>query len=449
MKKIYVINLLVLLLVLGACKKDEQLNANLDAIDRNQSAKTELDDWLDANYVVPYNIEVKYRWDAFELSLSKDMTPPLESQVIPAMQTVKDVWIKPYEVVGGANFMKLNAPKQFVLVGSPEFNGDGTITLGTAEGGRKIVLYVINDFDKTNTQKVKQMIQVIQHEFTHILNQKVAFDPAFKLVTKADYTANWNIPSLAEARSLGFITQYSRSNPIEDFAEMVANMLMMGSYEYNNIVNALPADPQTKLRKKEQLVVEYFKNAWNIDFYQLQVSVSAAIQATAPVILTHSIGPNNVYTTFAASPTTDAPQSADYLAKWTTAKTALSDMGFVLTKYDMTFKANNRMTLRYYFTNGAGTTTYYGDTDYLLNFTDQDAGLLTLDPISPQPSGTTYSNMNFIKNAMTASDAYIQGTAFHLDWGPGLPDGAKGAKGATGAFYKVGDNSSYLLGTLN
>ncbi|MFD0792110.1 putative zinc-binding metallopeptidase [Mucilaginibacter litoreus] len=450
MKKIYIVSLLIMLITAASsCKKEGTLHANLDAIDRNQSAKTDLDRWIDENFVVPYNIEVKYRWDAFELNLSKDMTPPLESQVIPAMQTVKDVWISTYESVGGKDFMKINAPKQFVLVGSPEFNGDGTITLGTAEGGRKIVLYVINNFDKSNTQNVKQMIQVIQHEFTHILNQKVAFDPAFSLVTKADYTANWNIPSLDDARALGFITQYSRSNPIEDFAEMVANMLMMGSYEYNNIVNALPLDPRTKLRKKEQLVVEYFKTAWGIDFYALQQAVTDAVENTAPVILANSIGPGNTYTTFASSPLTETPQSAEFLANWNTAKTALGNMGFVLTKYDMTFKANHIMTLRYYFTSGDGSTTYYGDTDYFMDFDPNTTGLVKLEPLSVQPTDVTYANMAFIKNAMTAVDNYIKNNQFRFDWAPNLVPGSKGAKGAFGAFYKVDDASSYMIGTLN
>lgn len=450
MKKLYIINLLALVLfAFSACKKDEKLSTNLDAIDQNNLPKTALDKWLDANFVVPYNIEVKYRWDPFELNLSKDMVPPLEDQVEPAMQTVTDVWIKPYEKVGGADFMKLNAPKQFVLVGSPEFNDDGTITLGTAEGGRKIVLYVINYFDHTNPGNVKQMIQVIQHEFTHILNQKAAVDPAFSLITKADYTANWYNFGLDEARSLGFITQYSRDNPVEDFAEMVANMLMMGSYEYNNIVNALPADPQTKLRAKEQIVVTYFKSAWNIDFYELQRQVQAAVQATAPVILGNSLGPNSLYTKFAASPSTETPQSAAFMTAWNAAKATMASNGFPLVKYDMTFTSDSKMTLRYYFTNSAGTTTYYGDTDYDLVFADREGGLVTLVPVSPQPSGTVYSNMQFVSAWMAPVDAYIKNIPFHLDWAPDVVPGSQGAKGAKAAFYKVSDPNSYLIGVLN
>jgi substrate import-associated zinc metallohydrolase lipoprotein len=159
---------LIVIILVTSCKKEGTLNANLDIIDKNIIDKTSTDKWLDDNYLNPYNIEVKYRFDRFELDLGKVITPPSEVQVIPAMETVKDVWIKPFETIGGATFIKRISPKQFILAGSAAYNSDGTITLGTAEGGRKIVLYVINDFDKTNLRSVKQMVQVIQHEYTHI-----------------------------------------------------------------------------------------------------------------------------------------------------------------------------------------------------------------------------------------------------------------------------------------
>lgn len=447
MKKIFYRSVLVFAIIaMASCKKEGTLNANLDAIDRNNPANTAVDTWLNDNYVVPYNIEVKYRWDAFELNLSKDLTPPKEEMVIPAMETVRDIWIKPYEKVGGADFMKINSPKQFVLVGSPEFNGDGTITLGTADGGRKIVLYVINNFSKSNRNGIKGMANLMYHEFTHILNQKLAFQPAFALVTKADYTANWNIPSLEEARSLGFITQYSRSNPIEDFAEMVCNMIVMGKPLFDATVDGLPEDPRTKLRKKEQLVVEYFKTAWNIDFYELQSTVQDAFDQLAPIVLKNSIGPDNLYSTFTAKPS-EEPQSADFLAKWNTAKTAMNAVGFKLTQYSFTYLAGNVVTLRYTFTNSAGTTTYFGDADY--KYTIDDAGVTKFTLVNPQPAGTTYSNMGVIKPYMTAVDSYIQGNTFQIDWAPGIDNSTKGLPGARGAFFKVGDPSSYLTGALN
>jgi substrate import-associated zinc metallohydrolase lipoprotein len=448
MKKIFKISLLALVVsvAVSSCKKDKTLNANLDAIDRNNTVKSDIDNWLTTNYLNPYNIEVKYRFDPFEADLDKDITPPKESQVIPAMETVRDIWIKPYEKVGGPNFMKIYTPKQFYLVGSPSYNGDGTITLGTAEGGKKIVLYVINNFSKSNTAATSEMIHVIEHEFTHILNQKVAYDVNFDLVTKADYTANWNIPSQATARTLGFITQYSRSNPLEDFAEMTSIMLQYGKAKYDATVNALTADSQTKLRKKEAFVVDYFKKAFNIDFYALQAEVTAATDRNAPPLYT-AIGTGKTYTTLSGNPSTDPNQSAEFSGLWAAAKTALNAQGFVLTTYGMTFGANNFVTIRYTFTNPAGTTTYFGDADY--NITYDASGIATLTLISPQPTSTTYGNWTFVRASMAGVNNYLVNNKFKVDYAPNFLPGTKGLPGALGAFYKSTDPTSFIIGTLN
>lgn len=450
MKNIIKISVLAFytLIIISSCKKEGTLNANLDALDQNNLPKTDLDNWLITNYLNPYNIDVKYRWDAYEADLDKDLVPPKEGLVIPAMETVRDIWIKPYETVGGPTFMKVNTPKQFYLVGSPSYNNDGTITLGTAEGGKKIVLYVINNFSKSNTTATNQMIHVIEHEFTHILNQKVAVTPAFSLVTKADYTANWNIPNLATAQSLGFITQYSRSNPLEDFAEMVSSMLQYGSLQYNAIVNALPADPQAKLRKKEQYVVEYYKTAWNIDFYALQAEVTAATDRNAPALST-VLGTGKTYTTFTASPSTQTPQSTEFLGLWNTAKTAVAAQGYILTQYSFTFGAGTLVTMRYTFTRTVGTTTttYYGDADY--NMVVDGSSVATFTLITPQPTTTNYSNWSFIRPSITGINNYIINNKFKIDYAPNVVAGTKGLSGAFGAFYKVTDPNSYMIGTLN
>jgi substrate import-associated zinc metallohydrolase lipoprotein len=448
MKKIFKISLLplVIAVVISSCKKDEMLNANLDAIDRNNTAKSDLDNWLTVNYLNPYNIEVKYRFDPFEADLDKDLTPPKESQVIPVMESVRDIFIKPYEKVGGATFMKINTPKQFYLVGSPSFNGDGTITLGTAEGGKKIVLYVINNFSKSNTANTQEMLHVIQHEFTHILNQKKAYNVNFDLVTKADYTANWNIPDLATARSLGFISQYSRSNPIEDFAEMTSIMLQYGKLKWDATINALTSDSQTKLRKKEAFVVEYFKVAWNIDFYALQAEVTVATDRNSPDLSTQ-IGAGKTYTTFTAIPSSQNYQSTEFLALWNAARTAVTAQNFRLTQYAFTFGANNLVTLTYSFTNAAGTTTYAGDVDYTL--TVDATGTAKFALVNPQPTTTTYANYGVVKNSLAGIANYITGNTFKIDYASNFVKGTKGLPGALGAFYKSTDATSFMVGTLN
>ncbi|MDQ0637385.1 substrate import-associated zinc metallohydrolase lipoprotein [Pedobacter sp. W3I1] len=439
---------LVMLTVLASCKKEGTLNANLDVIDQNIiKDKNSTDIWLDQNFLNPYNIETKYRFDRFELPSGKNITPPLVDQVIPAMEMVRDVWIKPYEAAGGADFIKKISPKQFVLAGSAEYNSNGSITLGTAEGGRKIVLYVINSFDKTNIGSVKQMIQVIQHEYTHILNQTVDFSPEYQTVSRGGYEANWTQRPLSEAYSLGFITQYSRVSPIEDFAEQSSNMLMMGRVQYNGIVASVPADAQVKLKKKEQYVVDYFKTAFNIDFYKLQTEVQKALFKISAPVFSRMIGNGVGYTTLYSNPLTDPSQSVEFLGLWNASKVLLQTNGFILKDYMMTFKANNLMTLRYSFTNSSGSVTYFADADYTMAL-NVNTGVTTFTLLATQPTTTTYANMTFVNTWMAGVNNYFKTGSFRANWINQIIPGEIGFVGSLGAFYKSTNANSYFYGTM-
>jgi substrate import-associated zinc metallohydrolase lipoprotein len=244
---------------------------------------TELDSWLLENFTHPFNIEVKYRWDASEGDVYRTLVPPKVAQVQPVMEVVKNVWIDPYGSVAGGTFVKTYCPKQFLLIGSARYNLDGTFTLGTAEGGRKVVLYVVNEFVPSDRSAVKSMMHIVHHEFGHILNQKVSYPSAFREVTPGGYTSDWRFSSLGQARAKGFITNYAMSSPDEDFVEMVATMLIEGKEGYEAILECetSPAGLQI-LRKKEQLVIQYYKEAFNIDFYSLQTKVQEAIDQIAP-----------------------------------------------------------------------------------------------------------------------------------------------------------------------
>src|SRR5690606_20061006 len=158
--------------------------------------------------------------------------------------------------------------------------------------------------------------------------------------------------------------QYARSAPGEDFAEMVANMLMMGRVKFNGIVNSIGVDGQTKIRKKEQAVIDYYKTAFNIDFYALQTEVQDALANISQPVLHSMFGFGAGYTTLYSNPLTDPNQSTEFLSLWNTARSSMAAGGFILKDMLMTFKANNILTLRYSFTNATGATTYYGDADY-------------------------------------------------------------------------------------
>jgi substrate import-associated zinc metallohydrolase lipoprotein len=263
-------------LIFSCSSKVEDVSPIVQGLGGEVLAKQPIDAWLETNFLKPYNIEVRYRWDANELP-NKILVPPLLSKVQPVMEGVKAIWIDPYEKEAGSDFIKKFCPKQYVLVGSANWNTDGTIVLGTAEGGRKVVLYQINEFDKKNVDGVKQMLHTIHHEFAHILQQNVVPDVAYKRITPGSYTSNWYNVSDSEALAAGYITPYSMLNADEDFVEILATMLVEGKTAYDARVNSANTTARTALRRKEQIVKDYLKNAYKIDFDRLQTSTQTAI----------------------------------------------------------------------------------------------------------------------------------------------------------------------------
>lgn len=259
---------------LFSCSRSEDLgtsNIVVDAVERQG-----LDKWIYENLTTPLNIEVKYRWDHTELNLDKRLTPPLLSKVEPFLNVVKRVWAEPYQdntIVQDENFLKKYCPKQFILVGSLSYNADGSTTVGTAEGGRKVVLYDLNLFVPTQSVRVVRMLHTMQHEFAHILHQNKMYPLEFKKITP-NYTSAWMNYMDNQAQELGFISAYGRSSADEDFAEMVANMLTKSRTEFDAEVNAIASEEaKNAIRKKEVIVVKYFQEAYGIDFYKLQARI--------------------------------------------------------------------------------------------------------------------------------------------------------------------------------
>ncbi|AYB35100.1 zinc-binding metallopeptidase [Chryseolinea soli] len=255
---------------------EEDLDISFLDVDTETNA---IDRWIVQNYTDPYNIAVSYKWVPFELATDKVLVPVKEEKVIPVMTLVKQTWIEPYVQEAGGDFMKINAPKQFVLVGSPQYNNDGTMVLGEAESGRKVTLFVINDFVNTDVPAVKQMLHTIHHEFAHILHQSKLYPRNFKQITPSGYTATWYNTVNEDAWNLGFITPYARASSDEDFVEMISTMLVEGHDGYEAILSKASANGKALLRQKEAIVVAYFKETWNIDFYQLQQTTGKAIVA--------------------------------------------------------------------------------------------------------------------------------------------------------------------------
>ena len=264
-----------------ACDKEDLGGSNIHVPEFDYNALSETDKYIYDHYTVPYNVEVVYRWNQGDVSsddMRKNLVPPRESQVEPFLEMIEKVWMDTYTAEVGQQTLRSYIPKQLLLVGSASYNDDGSTTEGTAEGGRQIVLYSVNDFN-FELEQIQSYAHVMHHEFAHILHQNVEYDAEFEKITPS-YSSSWMQMNDETARSKGFITAYAFSSADEDFAEMVSIMLTNSPEDWDNMIeNAGNAAAVEALRKKEAIVVAYMKNNWCVYMKDFQKEVVAAIEA--------------------------------------------------------------------------------------------------------------------------------------------------------------------------
>ncbi|WP_158844836.1 putative zinc-binding metallopeptidase [Algibacter sp. L1A34] len=278
-KYIYIALASVGLTFLTSCAESSD-GVGASQIDTSMPILNDLDVWLRSSFVTPYNIEVLYKWDINDTDIDRYLHPPLDASVRPVAEALQKAWIEPYTQVGGTNFIKKIAPRQFTLVGSFNYNPNSpTITLGVAEAGTKITLFNIDFLDFTDINSIKQPLKTVQHEYGHILNQNIPFDVAYGQINPADYTAQWFNRTDAEARELGYITAYGSSQEGEDFVEMVSEMLTNSKEDFDAIVESISnEESKAIIRQKEAMVVDYYQTNFDIDIYELQAIMDTATQ---------------------------------------------------------------------------------------------------------------------------------------------------------------------------
>jgi substrate import-associated zinc metallohydrolase lipoprotein len=461
MKKIiYTISVLSLLSLSISCKKDENLNKEIVGLGGDTWKPGALDEWLYANFTKPFNMSVKYRWDGSEYDVSKTLTPPKMEMVQPLMEMVKGVWIDPYIAESNIDFIRKYGPKNYILVGSLQYNAGGTVTLGEAEGGVKVTLFNVNNFSKTNRDVSQRVLKTIHHEFTHILNQNISYQKEFPLVTPAGYTADWNNTSLANANNAGFISQYAQASPVEDFAEMASIMLTEGKSSYDAIVNGIvsvkldsipnPASPpfiiarempntvaQTAIRKKEQMVIAYFKSSYGIEFSRLQNRVNYGLAENAPSNLATLFGNGKKYTSISVDPNNTPGMSADFMTTWATAKTGLAAVGGagrVLDNFVVFFYPRaGELILRVNYTNSAGSQLI---ANFAYKVTYDASNQLTLTYLRRD------ANADAVAAGLVALTNYLTSSSFAADWryDAGFLE--------FGRWTKVSNPNSSFFGTL-
>ncbi len=269
---------------------DDDLSSN-SVVNDPVNEPTEFDNWLEENYRAPYNIRFLYRYEDIESDMDYDLAPAREvySRIIAKM--IRYLWLDPYTEVTDIHFMREFSPRLIQVIGSGAYNTNGTVQLGTAEGGLKITLYVGNwleDFleinynngaDETDGYTVHLLskndinfyyLHTIHHEFAHILNQHKAYTTDFNTISKGDYAAQWNSLSDADAAEKGFISAYASSAPGEDFVEVFSYYVTLSDEEWAARLVPAGETGADRIMRKLAIVKDYMMKEWGMDVERLK-----------------------------------------------------------------------------------------------------------------------------------------------------------------------------------
>lgn len=272
--KKYIIALLapVALFSFVSCEDDDvDTSDSIFKVETAQATQNAFDVWILENFTNPYNIRLIYRLEDMETDLEHTAAPAgFENSQILA-KIVKHAWLEAYDEVAGIEFTRAYVPKVLHFIGSPLYEDNGTMILGTAEGGLKVTLNMVNwlqiDRDFLNTYYFHTM----HHEFTHILNQTKNYDTDFERISEGQYVSgDWYKTTDTEARKLGFIRNYAMSQPGEDYADMLSMYIIHTPEEWAAFMTEAGATGSAIIEQKLVMIKAYMATEWNVDLDELR-----------------------------------------------------------------------------------------------------------------------------------------------------------------------------------
>ncbi|MBR5052172.1 MAG: hypothetical protein IKW91_02990 [Bacteroidaceae bacterium] len=256
MKKIlYIIGIAAIVAVFSSCRREDDFtdsifDTNVPAVDPTK-ATYEFDQWLYDNFVVPYNVDVKYRFDLSASDLNFQLTPADYNRSQLLAHFIRYLFYDVYTKFSGDDFMKKYGPRIFHFIGSSGYSPTtGTEVLGTASGGVKITLYNVNEMKPYSEGVVyagedvsvlnERYFHTMHHEFSHILHQTKSYPVTFGQVTSGSYDPiNWQDRDSVWTHQHGYTTHYASSATYEDFVETLSCIITDTKHRWmNRIINA-------------------------------------------------------------------------------------------------------------------------------------------------------------------------------------------------------------------
>ena len=290
MKK-YILPILALAAIAATSCRRDMLNPE-SVIKDSTVEMNPFDFWLEANFLRPYNIEFKYRFAMNESDMGYWTVPAEYEASIIYAHLVKYLCIDTYDEIAGLDFTRAYFPKMFFLIGTWEYKNNGSIVLGTAEAGKKIMLSGVNELplvlDYYEGEELSEYlnhyyIKTIHHEFTHILNQTKTYPETFGQISSKDYVGDACFETDQYWRGRGFITDYAQSEHREDFAEMVSEYITHDATwwqeqltaAHNETTEVRKVNPDAEygdviIQSKLDIVVTYLQDQWGINIDELR-----------------------------------------------------------------------------------------------------------------------------------------------------------------------------------
>ena len=254
-KTLYILGIAAVVAAFSSCRggdefTDSIFDTNVPVVDETK-ATYPFDQWLYDNFVVPYNVDVKYRFDLSASDLNFQLTPADYNRSQLLAHFIRYLFYDVYTKYAGDDFMKMYGPRIFHFIGSSGYSPTtGTEVLGTASGGVKITLYNVNEM-KPYSEGItyegedisvlnERYFHTMHHEFSHILHQTKSYPVTFGQVTSGSYDPiNWQDRDSVWTHQNGYVTHYASSATYEDFVETLSCIITDSPHRWmNRIINA-------------------------------------------------------------------------------------------------------------------------------------------------------------------------------------------------------------------
>ncbi len=255
--------------VLTACG-DEELSPDSILDNHAPQYADPFDTWLHDNYTVPYNIRLKYQMEDIESDYTYTLAPADYNKAVMVAHIFKYTWLEAYDEICGIDFTRRYVPKVMHLIGSAAYAQNGTIMMGSAEGGMKITLYAVNQLQLNHTF-LDLYFHTIHHEFSHILHQTRDYPPDYGKISEGKYVSgDWYLETEQHALQSGFVSAYAMSEPREDIAELTAEYITHDAEYWQKLMTNAGPKGSAIIAMKLDILRSYMLTAWNIDIDQLR-----------------------------------------------------------------------------------------------------------------------------------------------------------------------------------